>query len=466
MKPSTIHGASFGDDNGGGVAENPQEPHVRPSTNSGASGKSRCYKWYSRMGHPNRADMKRRVADMPKSCDTTAADVDDVFEVNKLIMRPLTMSGASFSEGDDGDVPETHDEHCILPSSLYGPSIHGATFADAVASLKSLMNPRKDAPRLKGGGDQRVFAKRRPVSPNSTLRPSTTRGASFADDDDSGIPEAPQEPLDNPPKRKRGMRPSNIRGASFDSDDGSVVERPQVHSMRPSTMRGASFEDDNCVPEKPYDLQDNIIMPKRGVRPSTTRGASFGDDDGGGISEAPQEPFDSSPKRKRGMRPSNIRGASFGDDDDDGGCVPEKPAQEPDARASIIHGALLVDENGPTQSPVKHVENQLITSDPKPADTADTATTEIIIGEKSRAIDSVPPKEKSAVELEKLRKCKECYEWYTRMGHPNRAYMKRHVADMPVSCDITADDVDELPWTTGGKRLSVIGVNKLILGDN
>lgn len=54
-----------------------------------------------------------------------------------------------------------------------------------------------------------------------------------------------------------------------------------------------------------------------------------------------------------------------------------------------------------------------------------------------------------------------CYMWYARMGQPNRDTMKRRVAKLK-DCDITVEDVDELPWICGGAMLSVREMNNLI----
>jgi hypothetical protein len=40
--------------------------------------RQKCYMWYARMGEPNHADMRRRVADLPESCDINIADVDEL----------------------------------------------------------------------------------------------------------------------------------------------------------------------------------------------------------------------------------------------------------------------------------------------------------------------------------------------------------------------------------------------------
>ena len=54
-----------------------------------------------------------------------------------------------------------------------------------------------------------------------------------------------------------------------------------------------------------------------------------------------------------------------------------------------------------------------------------------------------------------------CYMWYARMGQPNRDAMKRRVAKLK-DCDITVEDVDELPWMCGGAMVSVREMNDLI----
>jgi hypothetical protein len=84
----------------------------------------------------------------------------------------------------------------------------------------------------------------------------------------------------------------------------------------------------------------------------------------------------------------------------------------------------------------------------KPAKPADTTNTE----------------DAKAVNLEFRRKSLACFDWYKRMAQPNRADMKRRVADMPESCGITVADIDRLPWVNGDKRLDVMGIQKLIRG--
>ena len=55
--------------------------------------------------------------------------------------------------------------------------------------------------------------------------------------------------------------------------------------------------------------------------------------------------------------------------------------------------------------------------------------------------------------------------WYTRMKTPTREEMKRRVAKLPKSCDITPEDVDALPWLCRGRILDVRVMNKLFLED-
>jgi hypothetical protein len=385
-------------------------------------------------------------------------------------MRPSTMRGASFSEDDGGGVPKKSPE---LPQQT--------------------------------------------SKPKSDIRLSAMRGASFSDGDGGGggIPEKPQEPTDNSNKPKSGVRPSTLCKASFCDDEGSgVLEKPQESlatynkpksGMKPCTMCtmcGASFGDNGVggVPEKHHELVQKSDKPNRGIRPSTR--ASFSEDDGGGVPEKSQELPQQTSKPKSDMRPSTMRGASFSDGD--GGGIPEKPHEPPSGMVpSTMRRASSGDDDGvPQQStlmrpiPVKRVENQPIDPEPikdekernkdmdhfknqvKPAkipsdDSArgieitpnhhnptDFITTEKSLDVKARVVQSAPTKKKKTVDLEKRRKC---LMWYARMTQPNRADMKRRVAGLPESCDITVADVDDLPWMPGGKRLSIFEMNKLFL---
>lgn len=76
-----------------------------------------------------------------------------------------------------------------------------------------------------------------------------------------------------------------------------------------------------------------------------------------------------------------------------------------------------------------------------------------------------PPRRKRAEEAKKKEVNVElrmkCYMWYARMGQPNRDAMKRRVAKL-TDCDITVEDVDELPWICGGSMVSVREMNDLI----
>jgi hypothetical protein len=93
----------------------------------------------------------------------------------------------------------------------------------------------------------------------------------------------------------------------------------------------------------------------------------------------------------------------------------------------------------------------------------DTSTSEESEDVKSQVEPSDYAEMQKVVEVEKRRKCKEAFKWYARMGQPNCVDMKRRVAAMPKSCNIDASYIDELPWTPGRKRLSVIEMNKLYL---
>jgi hypothetical protein len=282
-----------------------------------------------------------------------------------------------------------------------------------------------------------------------------------------------------------------MRGTSFGDDDASIVERLQNPSMRPSTVRGCSFEDDNGIPEKPYDPQDNIIMPKGGLRQLSIRGTSCGDDDGGGVPKKPHKPDHTFIKSNKSMRPSTTRGASFGDDDGGADVLekPQEPVQKPDKpRRGIRPSTVRADDDGGGAIPEKPQEpvHTFIKSNksmrpsatrglsfgdddgggiPEKPQGKDVQPSSPIRGASgtSRLIKPAPPANKIPLDPEKCRKCKACYTLYVWMGHPNRTDMKRRVADMTEGCDITVADVDDLPWMPGGKRLNVIEVNKLII---
>jgi hypothetical protein len=175
------------------------------------------------------------------------------------VMPPSPMTEASFSEDDSDSAHETHDveEHCILPSSIHGPSVHGATFGDAVVCLRTLMNPRKSPARKKGATARRAYAVPRPVKPKTnTMRPSSMRGASmspvksrrmvvvsFGNDDD--VPELPFEPVEI--YRPNGiLRPTSIRETPFGDDDG-IECGPSFEGIVGISECSNSFDSDDDV---------------------------------------------------------------------------------------------------------------------------------------------------------------------------------------------------------------------------
>jgi hypothetical protein len=84
-------------------------------------------------------------------------------------------------------------------------------------------------------------------------------------------------------------------------------------------------------------------------------------------------------------------------------------------------------------------------------------------GEESKEDQVQSAKDDMEVVKAKQRKC---YMWYARMGQPTRTNMKKRVAALSDSCDITVDDVDRLPWICNGTVLSVAEMNKLFLQDD
>jgi hypothetical protein len=253
---------------------------------------------------------------------------------------------------------------------------------------------------------------------------SNMRGAAFNDDDSDGVLENPQEPLQQTSKPKSDVQPTIIRRASFGDDNGGgIPETPREPCIQPSTTRGTSFADAVAVlrnlmsPRQPF-AEPRAVRPKRGLRLSNMRGSSFrGDhaaDKAGGMPDEPhQHTQRHSEPHDLGMRASITRRP--GDDNDRG---------------------------------IECTSNYR-----EPAEVG-----------KSRVIESAPAEKKNAYDLEKRRRCNECYKWYVWMGQPTRANMKSRVPLMPESCDITVADVDNLPWNTGGKTVNVIEMNKIILG--
>jgi hypothetical protein len=149
----------------------------------------------------------------------------------------------------------------------------------------------------------------------------------------------------------------------------------------------------------------------------------------------------------------NWRGASFSDDDVDFG-VPQIPAKAVENQA--VAPASIQDEKKMNKG-TDHFKNQ----DKLAEIPSDSAAESIDV--KSREVQSALLEKKNAVE-EKRRKVGDCYTWHQRLGHPNRADMKRRVAEMPEDCGVTVADVDELPWMPGDRILDVIRINNHILG--
>jgi len=73
-----------------------------------------------------------------------------------------------------------------------------------------------------------------------------------------------------------------------------------------------------------------------------------------------------------------------------------------------------------------------------------------------RDVSVVSTRQAGADDSEVQRKC---YVWYGRLGQPTREAMKRRVAVMACTCDITPEDVDKLAWICGGSRVSVAAMN-------
>jgi hypothetical protein len=91
-----------------------------------------------------------------------------------------------------------------------------------------------------------------------------------------------------------------------------------------------------------------------------------------------------------------------------------------------------------------------------------TAKVDIIDKPAKASISTVQAKKAlPAVVDDELRR--KCYMWYARMGQPTREVMKRRVAKMDKTCDITPDDVDALPWICNGQMISASAMSKLIL---
>jgi len=60
-------------------------------------------------------------------------------------------------------------------------------------------------------------------------------------------------------------------------------------------------------------------------------------------------------------------------------------------------------------------------------------------------------------------RCRDLLMWYNRMKMPNKEEMKRRVAKLPDSCDITPEDVELLPWRCGDRFLDLRVMNQYFL---
>jgi hypothetical protein len=218
------------------------------------------------------------------------------------------------------------------------------------------------------------------------------------------------------------------------------------------------------------------------------RGAPLLDDDVDSIAIAGKPLYhkQSSPPPEY-MRPSCMRGMSFDDDDDD----KEGARSTATLCPTLLKDIVLDDNNAVKGSPQKLGNKDGVSVDSSLARSVRNKPTEpkaikmekemggtSSLGKQHRPTNafiankqerkSLKPTDTTLVKAQAEEKrdeaSKKCYMWYARMGQPDRANMKRRVAALPQSCDITVEDVELLPWIGNGKMLSVKAMNMLFTG--
>jgi hypothetical protein len=271
IQPATIRGASFGKDNSDGIPEKPHEPYMQPSTMRESSFGDAAASLRSLMS-PRKipADQKGAYGRRPKrgmgpsTMRGASVGDNDGRSIPEKPNTPLILREASFGGGDDasGIPPEFPNEPCMRTPTTHGAAIgdddgvpdepheppdnsikqrrilwpstkRGTSFADAVASLRNLMSPRKP------------FSELRSVKPKRGMRQSKLRRSSFSDvgdnDDTGGVPEEPRDPTHDATKpHEHGMPSSMMRRASFGDGDvtpRSPVERVENEPVTPAPIR-------------------------------------------------------------------------------------------------------------------------------------------------------------------------------------------------------------------------------------
>jgi hypothetical protein len=346
------------------------------------------------------------------------------------------------------------------------------------------------------------------------------RGAPLLDDDvDSiaiaGKPFRHHKQRSSPPE---SMRPSCMRGMSFDDDDDDKEGVRNTATQRPAILKDIVLDDNNAAKGSPQKLGNKAGVPVDSAlaqsignkstvptaikmeketggtpppvtsRPSKMRGAPLLDDDVDSIAIAGKPLYhkQSSPPPEY-MRPSCMRGMSFDDDDDD----KEGARSTATLCPTLLKDIVLDDNNAVKGSPQKLGNKEGVSVDSSLARSVRNKPTEpkaikmekemggtSSLGKQHRPTNafiankqerkSLKPTDTTLVKAQAEEKrdeaSKKCYMWYARMGQPDRANMKRRVAALPQSCDITVEDVELLPWIGNGKMLSVKAMNMLFTG--
>ena len=138
--------------------------------------------------------------------------------------------------------------------------------------------------------------------------------------------------------------------------------------------------------------------------------------------------------------------------------APQKSAEtiEPESSKITIAPASLMTEAVPEEEMKMTSKSSSVPVPSGGASTSEPSIESVCTNIKPRA----PANLRKELTAERRKKC---YMWYARLGQPNKVEMKKRVAALPESCDITQDEVDALPWVGGGICLSVKAMNELFL---
>lgn len=156
---------------------------------------------------------------------------------------------------------------------------------------------------------------------------------------------------------------------------------------------------------------------------------------------------------------------------DDNGDTETRESNDPEDLVAAVAAETNAEENAvESQSPAAVTSDTTapLANDTEtvPPENRDPPRRRALHRQRSRSLTEirVVRTESSSEELSGTRR-RDLLMWYNRMKTPNREEMKRRVAKLPSSCDITPDDVDLLPWRCNGKYLDVRIMTKYFMDD-